>query len=43
MIRTLEWQSVSFIVILILIAVAAIDQISSRLRFAIIGRGVAAV
>lgn len=37
-IRTLEWQQVSFIILLILIAVAAIDAISSRLRFAIIGR-----
>jgi len=37
-IRTLEWQHVSFIVILILFAVAAIDFVSSRLRFAIIGR-----
>jgi phosphonate transport system permease protein len=37
-IRTLEWQHVSFIVILILLAVASIDFISSRLRFAIIGR-----
>jgi len=38
MIRTLEWQAVSFIIILILIAVAAIDLVSSRLRAAIIGR-----
>lgn len=37
MIRTLEWQAVSFIVILILITVAIIDVISSRLRAAIIG------
>ena len=33
-IRTLEWQHVSFIVILVLIAVAAIDFVSSRLRAA---------
>jgi phosphonate transport system permease protein len=37
-IRVLEWQKVSFLVLLILIAVAAIDWISGRLRFAIIGR-----
>lgn len=37
-IRTLEWQHVSFLVLLILITVAIIDQISSRLRFAIIGK-----
>jgi phosphonate transport system permease protein len=37
-IRVLEWQKVSFIILLILIAVAAIDWISSKLRFAIIGR-----
>jgi len=37
-IRTLEWQHVSFIVLMILLAVAAIDAISSRLRFAVIGR-----
>lgn len=37
-IRTLEWQHVSFIVLLILAAVATIDYISGKLRFAIIGR-----
>jgi phosphonate transport system permease protein len=37
-IRTLEWQNVSFLILMILVAVAAIDFISSRLRFAIIGR-----
>jgi len=37
-IRVLEWQRVSTLVLMILIAVAAIDFISSRLRFAIIGR-----
>ncbi|GAB4178123.1 MAG: phosphonate ABC transporter, permease protein PhnE [Thalassobaculales bacterium] len=37
-IRTLEWQAVSFIVLMILALVAAIDLLSSRLRFAIIGR-----
>jgi phosphonate transport system permease protein len=38
MIRTLEWRTVSFIILLILVAVAIIDAISSRLRLAIIGR-----
>jgi len=37
MIRTLEWQAVSFIVLLILATVAVIDTLSSRLRLAIIG------
>jgi phosphonate transport system permease protein len=37
-IRVLEWQKVSFLVLMILVAVAAIDFISSKLRFAIIGR-----
>ncbi|MBB1090102.1 phosphonate ABC transporter, permease protein PhnE [Rhodopseudomonas palustris] len=37
-IRVLEWQKVSFLILMILIAVAAIDWISNRLRFAIIGR-----
>ena len=37
-IRTLEWQAVSFLVIMILIMVAAIDAVSVRLRTAIIGR-----
>lgn len=36
-IRTLEWQHVSFLVILVLATVAAIDQISQRIRFAVIG------
>ncbi|CUU13586.1 Phosphonate ABC transporter permease protein phnE1 TC 3A191 CDS [Bradyrhizobium sp.] len=34
----LEWQRVSFLILMILVAVAAIDFISSKLRFAIIGR-----
>lgn len=38
MIRTLEWQSVSFTVLLILVTVAVIDLISTRIRLAIIGR-----
>ncbi len=37
-IRTLEWQQVSCLVLMILVTVAIIDVISSRLRFAIIGR-----
>lgn len=37
-IRTLELQQTSFIILLILVAVAAIDLVSSRLRFAVIGR-----
>jgi phosphonate transport system permease protein len=37
-IRVLEWQKVSFLIGMILIAVAAIDWISGKLRFAIIGR-----
>ena len=37
-IRVLEWQKVSFLILMILVAVAAIDWMSSKLRFAIIGR-----
>jgi phosphonate transport system permease protein len=37
-IRILEWDVVAFLVLMILVAVAAIDWVSSRLRFAIIGR-----
>jgi len=37
-IRVLEWDKVSFLVLMILVAVAAIDWISTRLRLAIIGR-----
>lgn len=36
-IRTLEWQHVSFIVLMILVTVAIIDTVSARIRFAIIG------
>lgn len=36
-IRTLEWQNVSFLIIMILLTVAVIDYISAKLRFAIIG------
>jgi phosphonate transport system permease protein len=37
-IRVLEWQKVSFLILMILVAVAAIDWISGKLRFAIIGQ-----
>lgn len=37
MIRTLEWQQVSFIILLLLITVSAIDYLSTKLRMAIIG------
>lgn len=37
-IRVLEWQKVSTLILMILATVAVIDFISSRLRFAIIGR-----
>jgi phosphonate transport system permease protein len=38
MIRTLEWQAVSFIVLIILVAVAAIDLLSGWLRRMIMGQ-----
>jgi len=37
-IRVNEWQNVSFLIVMILVTVAVIDMISTRLRFAIIGR-----
>ena len=37
-IRVLEWNVVAFLVLMILVVVAIIDWVSSRLRFAIIGR-----
>lgn len=37
-IRTLELQQTSFIILMILVTVAAIDVVSSQLRFAMIGR-----
>ena len=37
-IRTLELKQASFIILLILVAVAAIDVVSSQLRFALIGK-----
>lgn len=36
-IRVLDWDKVSFLVLMILITVVAIDWVSTRLRFAIIG------
>jgi phosphonate transport system permease protein len=36
-IRVLEWRDVSFIILLVLVAVAAIDLVSRRLRAAIMG------
>jgi phosphonate transport system permease protein len=42
-IRTLEWQTVCFIIIMILVTVSVIDLISSRLRTAIIGKSGPAV
>ena len=36
-IRTLEWGQVSFLVAMVLVTVAVIDQISARVRFAVIG------
>jgi phosphonate transport system permease protein len=37
-IRTLEWQQTSFLILLVLLAVTVIDFLSSKLRFAIIGK-----
>ena len=37
-IRVLEWQQVSFLILMVLVTVAAIDLVSRRLRMAIIGR-----
>lgn len=41
-IRVLEWRQVSFLILLILLSVAAIDVVSGKLRAAIAGRRVAA-
>lgn len=38
LIRTLDFPSMAFVILMILAAVALIDQVSSRLRFAMIGR-----
>ncbi len=37
-IRVLEWQQVAFLILMVLVTVAAIDLVSRRLRLAIIGR-----
>ncbi len=37
MIRTVEWQQVSFIIVLMLVTVSAIDWLSTKLRLEIIG------
>ena len=37
-IQQAEWQHVSFLILMILVTVVVIDFISSRLRFAIIGK-----
>jgi phosphonate transport system permease protein len=37
-IRVLEWQQVSFLILMILVTVAALDWVSQRLRGALIGR-----
>ncbi len=37
-IRVLEWQQASFLILMVLVTVAIIDQLSQRLRTAIIGR-----
>jgi phosphonate transport system permease protein len=37
-IRVLEWRQVSFLILMVLVTVAAIDFVSRRLRMAIIGR-----
>ncbi len=42
LIRSMDWPAVAFVVLMILAAVAVIDQVSSRLRFALIGRRAAA-
>ena len=39
-IRVLEWEQVSFLILMVLVTVAAIDFVSRRLRLAIIGRRV---
>lgn len=43
MIRTLEWQKVALLIIMILITVSIIDHVSTRLRTAITGRKSAAI
>ena len=38
LIRVLEWQPALFVILMVLVTVAVIDQISQRLRAAIMGR-----
>ncbi|MCW3477512.1 phosphonate ABC transporter, permease protein PhnE [Limobrevibacterium gyesilva] len=38
LIRVLEWQQAAFVILMVLVTVAAIDAVSQRLRAAIIGR-----
>ncbi len=40
-IRILEWDKVSFLILMILVTVAVIDWISARLRHAVIGKSAA--
>ena len=42
-IRVLDWNKVAFLVLMILVTVAVIDWISSRLRFAMISRSVVVI
>lgn len=42
-IRTMEWQAVAFILVLILVTVAAIDFVSTKLRLAIVGQSAVAL
>jgi phosphonate transport system permease protein len=42
-IRVLEWKQVSFLILLILVSVVAIDYVSGKLRAAMAGRGTVAV
>lgn len=39
LIRTLDWHSTAFVVLMILGAVGVIDRVSARLRFSMIGQG----
>ncbi len=43
MIRTYEWDRVAFIILMILITVAVIDTVSSRLRLALVGKSQASL
>jgi phosphonate transport system permease protein len=43
MIRTYEWDRVAFIILMILVTVAVIDAVSSRLRLALVGKNAASL